>query len=269
MEGAAALAGSPRKGMLRARAAVASAATIFSISSIVACDTGPTAPWRPTNASESTDGEIRRRQDHATTLELEGLKTRDAREEYARLTSTSCERDHVASSCVKASTIVDARVGKSLLFHGCSLGGDDACIAYMSSEMKLENKKREQALADAQQALALGCSSGKDDACKSLRSFDGYPSSTKSSDAASKSYTDKLQAEVRDAGERRGAQAACIAACTEEQKACKHRCSISGGAIGSCVSICSDTSIECARSCRARALADCIQHTRGDCDFLR
>jgi hypothetical protein len=247
--------------MLRARVAVASAAFVFSI---VACAEGPTAPWRPSIDSDISGGEVRRRVDHATTLELEGLKTREAREEYARLTSTSCERDQVPDSCIKASAMVDARVGKSLLFHGCTLGGDDACIAFMSSEMKLENKKRDQALADAQQALALGCSSGKDNACKSLHSFDGYPAATKNMPAFP-----EIRAEVRDANERRASQAACIAACTEEQKACKQRCSTSPGAIGACVSICSDKSIDCARGCRARALTDCIQHTRGDCDFLR
>jgi hypothetical protein len=252
--------------MLRARLAVASAATIITV---VACEEPPARA--PVPKAMATSGEIQRRRDHALTLELQGLKTLDARKQYAELTVTSCEGDDVPESCIKASSVVETRIGKSLLFHGCSLGSDDACFAFMSQEMKLEKKSRELALVDAQQALALGCTSGKDGACKSLRSFTGYPASSQQQTQArtEKAYTQKLLDEVRDTNDRIASQSACIASCTEEQKACKHRCSVGVGAVGECVSDCSDRSIDCSRFCRQKAMNDCQKATHADCDFLR
>ncbi len=234
---------------------------------VAACTDAPVVhPAVPTVAAKKDDVAWEK----AERKKARGLDTPKERSEYVHILADACENGHDPWACIEAAR-VDKRLGRTLLFHGCSLGERDACAAYVKAEVDNVKRDRVLAMADARQALTFGCASYAGTPCVTLSQWNGESSEANGAPPTSLSSPPYTGPSVRraHAEDMRIAQAACVLSCTEEQKGCTSRCSKSPGSARDCVFACSNTSLTCAKGCREAAAEACHELRHEDCSVLK
>jgi len=240
-------------------------ARVFGLLTLVlglgACEERPVARPKTPVAVARPDFAARER---ARQWKVRGLETPSERAAYVHILADACEARHDPQACMDAAA-VDKKLGRTLLFHGCSLGEDAACTAYMNAEVNDDKRSKPLARFDAQLALEQGCAYSGGNACITLAKWTGV----KPPIASNRSSSTPIRVEqLQNVDDLRVAQQACVLACGEELKGCTERCSKSPMNATDCIFACSDVDLSCAMSCKKAAHDACLKLPNERCGRL-